>query len=342
MSSTKILNTALKNIEKIKPKNRYLEWAIIILLIIFCMFFNIYAIFIIIIGWLIFEKCYFNSSDFNIIKDSLSKNTKDCNELNEHIEDLKKAFSDSKKIDYGFGEGDLENTSRYNFKKPALRDVFASNYIYDCSLTVIRNAQNQPFKYVCKYFNLKQDEKTLQQFENILNSFAAAEQGKELLEKEREEIMRKISPRIPLLFVKMRKKKMEEKIGFKPIDFSDLYFPKYGFRYVSAGGNKRETFTITMNIQTLDRFIAYLSELVKFRKSAAGQRALMTTTLREKIKARDGYACRHCKISIKDEPNLLLEIDHIIPISKGGMTNEDNLQTLCWRCNRKKGVKTSV
>ncbi len=77
--------------------------------------------------------------------------------------------------------------------------------LYDCSLTVIRNAQNQPFKYICKYFNLKQDEKTLQHFEDILNSFAAAEQGKELLEKEREEIMEKISPRIPLLFVKIRK-----------------------------------------------------------------------------------------------------------------------------------------
>ncbi|MCR5460868.1 MAG: HNH endonuclease [Acetatifactor sp.] len=25
------------------------------------------------------------------------------------------------------------------------------------------------------------------------------------------------------------------------------------------------------------------------------------------------------------------------PVSKGGITEEDNLQTLCWKCNRKKG-----
>ena len=43
--------------------------------------------------------------------------------------------------------------------------------------------------------------------------------------------------------------------------------------------------------------------------------------------------------SIEKEPNLLLEIDHIIPIAKNGMTTEENLQTLCWKCNRSKGSK---
>ena len=37
--------------------------------------------------------------------------------------------------------------------------------------------------------------------------------------------------------------------------------------------------------------------------------------------------------------NLLLEVDHIIPISKGGKTEPDNLQTLCWKCNRTKSNK---
>ena len=65
----------------------------------------------------------------------------------------------------------------------------------------------------------------------------------------------------------------------------------------------------------------------------------MTSSLREEILERDDYTCQNCGISIKDEPNLLLEIDHIIPISKGGLTTEDNLQTLCWRCNRSKSNK---
>lgn len=46
--------------------------------------------------------------------------------------------------------------------------------------------------------------------------------------------------------------------------------------------------------------------------------------------------------STADEKNLLLEIDHIKPLSKGGITAEDNLQTLCWKCNRTKGAKIEV
>ncbi|HIS15474.1 MAG TPA: HNH endonuclease [Candidatus Scatomorpha merdavium] len=38
----------------------------------------------------------------------------------------------------------------------------------------------------------------------------------------------------------------------------------------------------------------------------------------------------------------MLEIDHIIPVSKGGRTAEENLQTLCWKCNRAKSDKIMV
>lgn len=65
----------------------------------------------------------------------------------------------------------------------------------------------------------------------------------------------------------------------------------------------------------------------------------MTSSLREKIKGRDSYTCKYCSLSVRDEKNLLLEIDHVIPLSKGGITSEDNLQTLCWKCNRSKGSK---
>ena len=126
-----------------------------------------------------------------------------------------------------------------------------------------------------------------------------------------------------------------------PLDDVTLYFPKYVFKYTSAGGNTGTSYDVVMDLDNLNRFITYLSEKIKFKKSAAGQRALMTNKLRQAIKERDGYTCKYCGASVEKEPNLLLEIDHIVPVSKGGMTTEDNLQTLCWRCNRSKGNKTA-
>ena len=55
--------------------------------------------------------------------------------------------------------------------------------------------------------------------------------------------------------------------------------------------------------------------------------------LRHKIFVRDGYRCRECG---KNNKETSLEIDHIFPLSKGGRTNEDNLQVLCTECNRAK------
>ncbi len=69
------------------------------------------------------------------------------------------------------------------------------------------------------------------------------------------------------------------------------------------------------------------------------ERNKMTKALRQRIIERDNYTCQICGNSTYNEPNLLLEVDHIIPISKGGKTVDNNLQCLCWKCNRSKGNK---
>lgn len=62
-------------------------------------------------------------------------------------------------------------------------------------------------------------------------------------------------------------------------------------------------------------------------------------TLRDYILKRDNYTCQKCGNSKRIEPNLLLEVDHIYPVSKGGLSIPENLQTLCWKCNRSKSNK---
>lgn len=201
------------------------------------------------------------------------------------------------------------------------------------------NAQEQPFKYLCKYFNLKPNEETLNRIEGVFNNFSAVEEGKKLLEKEQNDILKGYYPELPYFVKNYDIERFIRRLGFKAIDFSDIYYPRYRFLYVSPGGNSTIEANITLDLRNLSGYIEYLSGVIKFRKSVEGQRALMTSKLREYIKKRDNYTCQHYGLSIKDEPNLLLEIDHIIPLSKGGLTNTDNLQTLCWRCNRKKGNK---
>jgi len=52
---------------------------------------------------------------------------------------------------------------------------------------------------------------------------------------------------------------------------------------------------------------------------------------RHAILKRDNFKCKLCGKSTSD--GIKLEVDHIIPISKGGKNKANNLQTLCDKCN---------
>jgi 5-methylcytosine-specific restriction endonuclease McrA len=54
---------------------------------------------------------------------------------------------------------------------------------------------------------------------------------------------------------------------------------------------------------------------------------------RSAIYARDGHKCQYCGATRK------LTIDHVIPKSKGGSDDWDNLVVACSSCNTKKGDK---
>ena len=63
------------------------------------------------------------------------------------------------------------------------------------------------------------------------------------------------------------------------------------------------------------------------------KRHSISSELRQRIFNRDNGQC--CKCGSKHN----LEIDHIIPVSKGGATSLKNLELLCLKCNRSKGAK---
>jgi len=66
-------------------------------------------------------------------------------------------------------------------------------------------------------------------------------------------------------------------------------------------------------------------------------RVIIPSQLRFWVMRRDKYSCRICGRSKHVNPKLTLEVDHILPVAKGGTNDPENLQTLCFDCNRGKG-----
>ncbi|MEM8828169.1 MAG: HNH endonuclease [Cyanobacteria bacterium P01_G01_bin.19] len=73
----------------------------------------------------------------------------------------------------------------------------------------------------------------------------------------------------------------------------------------------------------------------KKSKSATNKKRsrYISSTVRYAVLHRDNYRCVACEVTAKEAK---LQIDHIIPFSKGGSNDMDNLQTLCISCNRGK------
>ncbi|GET35287.1 HNH endonuclease [Microseira wollei] len=59
-------------------------------------------------------------------------------------------------------------------------------------------------------------------------------------------------------------------------------------------------------------------------------------SVRVTVLHRDGLKCVFCG---RGAPKVELEVDHILPFSKGGSNDPSNLQTLCFDCNRGKGAR---
>lgn len=74
------------------------------------------------------------------------------------------------------------------------------------------------------------------------------------------------------------------------------------------------------------------------RRRARASRAIPVSVRYRVLRAHD-HTCAACGRSPRNTPGLMLEVDHIVPVSRGGADSEDNLQVLCFACNRGKGSR---
>ncbi len=64
----------------------------------------------------------------------------------------------------------------------------------------------------------------------------------------------------------------------------------------------------------------------------------ISASLRQRVVERDQYRCVYCQTA-RDNSGQKFHIDHIVPISKGGVTTLDNLCTACFSCNSHKQAR---
>ncbi len=110
---------------------------------------------------------------------------------------------------------------------------------------------------------------------------------------------------------------------------------KYPFRwasYYSAYGGHLRLAQMIVDVQQ-----GRIAESTLYRRvKHAPDRGPISPKLRAAVLKRDQCRCVKCGADPKRDKSVRLEVDHIIPASKKGQAAMENLQTLCFECNRGK------
>jgi 5-methylcytosine-specific restriction endonuclease McrA len=81
-----------------------------------------------------------------------------------------------------------------------------------------------------------------------------------------------------------------------------------------------------------------IPRVVHLRRYARCRQPTVRLT-RRNVMLRDGFRCQYCA---RRAPVAELDIDHVIPRSRGGEDSWDNLVTACQPCNRRKGWRNPL
>lgn len=278
---------------------------------------------------------YYESSDFEKIKSTCEALMSTQREFNEYINE--KVQSISTLFGTRVTRNETENEDVNNYIRPYKKSI--TPFTAEVSSTVFASAENSPLEYVLKYFypNKSEYPEQIQKLYQLVEELETLKDAKQIIENYKKEYQKYLTD-VPDYVMNNDESGFYTRLGFANID-ENVLTVEYKFSYTSNGGMAQRSFTVPMTEETIVDLIKLFESKLTASAFAKEQRNLMTKKLREQIKKRDNFTCCTCGNSTYDEPNLLLEIDHIIPVAKGGCTIEENLQTLCWKCNRAKSDK---
>ena len=110
--------------------------------------------------------------------------------------------------------------------------------------------------------------------------------------------------------------------------YSTISSGAYMRKYIKWS-NALKAFVEYINQDVSDDFFSEVNSETRGHRTARD----INLRLRFKVMQRDNFKCCACGASPAKDPSVELHIDHILPWSKGGETEIDNLQTLCSKCN---------
>ena len=117
----------------------------------------------------------------------------------------------------------------------------------------------------------------------------------------------------------------KEVASFKPEDYPESIPEEIGAMACNIFGHicpvmfVNEGFTETSELRRKGRYIPFKT---KFR-----------------VVRRDNYTCQHCGKHLRDDE---VEFDHVIPLARGGSSEEHNIRLTCFDCNRDKSDKVDI
>lgn len=262
---------------------------------------------------------YYESPDFVKIKDTCETLMSTQREFNEYINE--KVQSISKLFGTRVVRNETTNNDEYNYIRPYRKTI--TPFTAEVSATVFASAENKPLEYVVKNFypNKKLYPEQIQKLYRLVEELETLRDAKQIIENYKAEYYQYLGD-VPDFIMMNDESGFYARLGFANIDES-LFAVEYKFVYTSGGGMAQRSFTIPMTEETIIELIKVLESKLTAGAFAKEQRALMTKKLRDHIKKRDNFTCCNCGNSTYAEPNLLLEIDHIIPVAKGGCTVEE-------------------
>lgn len=221
----------------------------------------------------------------------------------------------------------LNNDYKFDYTKYKFKENHTTKYKYD---------RDTPHKYMHRHIYDNLDMYTDYIVANIKQNMVSYTSYNELYDELNFNIIKNDNNRSAGFIRKVNKlyKKYKHK---KPTSFIS-----YIIMYQSPKGRNTYSQNDIFLIETIEYEIDIIKKEIEHKNSRQVQikreRSIITPGLSYNIFKRDSFKCKIC--GSKESDGVKLHVDHIIPISKGGLSNESNLQTLCDTCNLGKSNKT--